>query len=569
MHDPSVIRVGDRYYVFGSHLAAAWTSDLRNWTQISTDAGAGNTLIPNVRVEMREALEWSDADTFWAPDVIQLGDGKFYLYYCVGRLDAPRSSLGIAVADAVEGPYRNLGILLQSGMWGQPSEDGTIYDATVHPNAVDPTVFFDKEERLWMVYGSYSGGIFIMELDPVTGLPFEGQGYGKHLWGGEHARIEGPYILYHPETDYYYLFVTYGGLAADGGYNMRVARSRTPDGPYLDAKGTDMATVAGAPGTLFDDDSIEPHGVKLMGNYRFLDEPSEPSRTSRGYVSPGHNSAYYDPETGQSYLFFHTRFQGMGELHQVRVHGLYFNENGWPVVSPHRHRGERLSRYQPELFEGSFKLIEHGVEITTQIKQSQLVALGPNGAVSGAFAGSWELREGRFIELELDGVVYSGVATYVWDNDNGVWTAAFSVLSAEGRAVWGSQVASERSVVERWRERHFGSAANAGEGADLVDADEDGLFNLYEYAVGSDPMDGLGRSALRAEVSPDGVAARFTTVFDPWLRYRLLRREGDTSEWVPAWTAEGWETAFEERRVEALAPLEPGETGLLRLEVER
>ena len=41
-----------------------------------------------------------------------------------------------AVADKVDGPYVNRQILLKSGQWGLPSEDGTIYDATVHPNVV-------------------------------------------------------------------------------------------------------------------------------------------------------------------------------------------------------------------------------------------------------------------------------------------------------------------------------------------------------------------------------------------------------------------------------------------------
>ena len=99
-------------------------------------------------------------------------------------------------------------------------------------------VFRDNGGKLWMVYGSYSGGIFIMEMDPATGLQKSGQGYGKHLMGGNHARIEGAYILYSPDSKYYYLFVSFGGLDANGGYNIRVARSLNPDGPYLDAAGT-------------------------------------------------------------------------------------------------------------------------------------------------------------------------------------------------------------------------------------------------------------------------------------------------------------------------------------------
>jgi arabinan endo-1,5-alpha-L-arabinosidase len=39
------------------------------------------------------------------------------------------------------------------------------------PNVVDPNTFFDKDGKLWMIYGSYSGGIFILEMDATTGLP--------------------------------------------------------------------------------------------------------------------------------------------------------------------------------------------------------------------------------------------------------------------------------------------------------------------------------------------------------------------------------------------------------------
>ena len=33
------------------------------------------------------------------------------------------------------------------------SNDGTPYDATKHPNVVDPHTFFDQNGKLWMVYG--------------------------------------------------------------------------------------------------------------------------------------------------------------------------------------------------------------------------------------------------------------------------------------------------------------------------------------------------------------------------------------------------------------------------------
>jgi arabinan endo-1,5-alpha-L-arabinosidase len=446
VHDPSVIKAGSEYYVFGSHLASAKTPDWMHWSQISTDPSPGNPLAPNASAEFREALTWVNSNTFWAPDVIQLADGRYYMYYCVGRLDSPRAALGIAVSNSPAGPYTNLGVILRSGMWGQPSHDGRIYDPTIHPNTVDPDVFFDKTGRLWMVYGSYSGGIFIMELNPNTGFPLPGQGYGKKLIGGNHARIEGAFMLYSPESDYYYMFLSFGGLDALGGYNIRVARSRNPDGPFYDSAGTDLTEVKGAPGTLFDDASIAPHGVKLMGNYRFDLVAGEPGLVSRGYLSPGHNSAYYDPSSGRHFLVFHTRFVGRGEEHEVRVHQLVMNADEWLVAMPHRYAGENLSRIHHNDVRGRYKLINHGKAISPALNTSVEITLEPNGTITGAATGRWDLRNDYDLELTIDGTVYHGVVLTQWDDDNGVWVHAFSALSANGVTVWGSKVAISKKT---------------------------------------------------------------------------------------------------------------------------
>jgi beta-xylosidase len=447
VHDPSVVRVGADFYVFGSHLASARTRDGLRWTQVTTDttAAQGNALVPDPQVQFQEALSWVGSNTFWAPDVIQLDDGRFYFYYCVGRLDAPVAALGVAVSDSITGPYTNIGVMLKSGMFGQPSPDGTNYDPTVHPNTVDPDVFFDQAGKLWMVYGSYSGGIFILELDRATGFPRPNQGYGKKLIGGNHSRIEGAFILFSPESDYYYLFLSFGGLDANGGYNIRLGRSRHPDGPYFDAAGNELTHVAGRPGTLFDDVSIAPFGVKLMGNWRFQALTGEPSATATGYRSPGHNSAYYDPKTRRHFLVFHTRFAGRGEEHQVRVHQLYLDADGWLVASPHRYAGESLHLQFRGQVPGAYKLIRHDKVISPAIRASVLVMLEPDGDVSGAATGRWELRRGNAFTVTLDGVTYEGVFSTQWDDDNGAWVRAFSAISLDGVAAWGSHtVVSDR-----------------------------------------------------------------------------------------------------------------------------
>lgn len=442
VHDPSILKVKDTFYIFGSHLAAAKSKDLMNWDTIATGVANGNTLIPNVKEELKEALDWAQTDTLWAADVIQLADGKFYMYYNACKGDSPRSAMGLAVADKIEGPYKNKGIFLKSGMWDQPSEDGTIYDATKHPNAVDPDTFYDKNGKLWMVYGSYSGGIFIMQMDEKTGKPLPGQGYGKKLTGGNHARMEGPYIQYSPQTDYYYLFLSYGGLSADGGYNLRVARSKTPDGPFYDAEGNDMIKVKANPDKpLFDDASIEPYGVKLIGNYLIPREIGDPGTgLGAGYVSPGHNSAYYDPKTKKHFVIFHSRFPGRGEQFEVRVHEMFMNADGWPVVAPYRYSGDEdsLKKLSEKDVLGQYSYVNHGKEISANIKQAVNVSLDSGGKLSGGVNGTWKLGAGNQLEITAEGTNYKGVFLRHRDPDTGAKTLAFTALSSKGVAVWGS-----------------------------------------------------------------------------------------------------------------------------------
>lgn len=148
-----------------------------------------------------------------------------------------------------------------------------------------------------MMYGSYSGGIYILELDTTTGKPKEGQGtYGKKILGGYHSEIEAAYVTYSKETGYYYLFTSFGGLTSDAGYNMRICRSKKPDGPYYDSMGNDMIDCKGVKGQFLEaqNDIITNYGVKLFGNFKYPDSELSEDITTTGYVSAGHNSVYYD-----------------------------------------------------------------------------------------------------------------------------------------------------------------------------------------------------------------------------------------------------------------------------------
>ncbi len=472
VHDPSVIKTGNTFYLFGSHLAAAKSTDLVNWNRFAEGVNSNNPLFNNVTQELAEALSWAETNTLWAADVVQLADGKFYMYYNACRGDSPLSALGVAVANSIEGPYVNKQILLRSGRGQTPT--GANYNASIHPNVVDPHVFFDKNNRLWMTYGSYSGGIFILELDPVSGLIKSGQtannGFGTHLMGGNHSRIEAPYILYSPVSDYYYLFVSFGGLAANGGYDIRVARSRNPTGPYLDANGNDMRSVVASCGLECGDPSIQGYGQKLLGGHLFDRKSGDPGTgLGIGYVSPGHNSAYYEASTGQHLLFFHTRFPGRGEEHEVRVHEMYLNADNWLVAAPLSYRPRNVSNsISRQDAVGNYRMVNHGKNIVAGYTHAQSInlTLADNGSVTGDASGSWFYRGDNLVQIQLNGhsYAYEGALSRQWHEPTQQFVVTFSAQNRSGVSIWGirqSVSGNIRDGVYRLTPAHSGKSLDA------------------------------------------------------------------------------------------------------------
>lgn len=98
--------------------------------------------------------------------------------------------------------------------------------------------------------------------------------------------------LYDDISDYYYLFVSFGWLAREGGYQICLFHSKKLEGPYVDMEGKTFRRV----------NHHDPYGLKLLGNYIF------PSMEC-GYKSPGHNSAFKD-QNGKIYIVYHQRFEG-------------------------------------------------------------------------------------------------------------------------------------------------------------------------------------------------------------------------------------------------------------------
>lgn len=132
---------------------------------------------------------------------------------------------------------------------------------------------------------SHEEGIWKVELDQTTGLlktnPTDKiwdtsdnrftqiANYGGQL---DENNIEAAYIYNHPENSYYYLFVNWdvccGGINST--YNIRVGRSSSPTGPFLDKDGIDLKMGGGtlfidANGQITWDDRFTPAHTRRKG----------------------------------------------------------------------------------------------------------------------------------------------------------------------------------------------------------------------------------------------------------------------------------------------------------------
>lgn len=449
VHDPSIINDNGTYYIIGSHLAFAKSTNLKDWIQLESSVNSSNSLFNNPLTVLSSMLSYAQTNTVWAGDMIKLADGNYYYYISACKGDKPLSELGIAKASSVTGKYSSYTRIFRSN--GTYAPNGiTKYSSSTQPNAVDPAVFYDKDEKLWMVYGSYSGGIFITELDPNTGLiksdsaiSAENSGWGRKLLGNYHARIEAPYIIYNKDKGFYYLFLSFGGLDASGAYNVRVARATSPEGPYYDAEGQNMINAQGKSGTIFYDKNYGDYGVKLLGNYTWSNSPT----TNQGYVSPGHNSAYYDANSGKYFIVFHSRFPGLGEQHQVRVHEMKFNEQGWPVVLPFRYSGLDESDTITSI-SGTYKVIvdkdtynSDGYTFSPAVKTPVNYTFNIDGSLtgSGITSGSRVVGNDNKLTLTINGKIYYGFVQKQYNEYENKVVISFSVMESDGYGIIGYQ----------------------------------------------------------------------------------------------------------------------------------
>ena len=504
VHDPSIVwePVSQTYYIFGSHRASAKTTDMMNWTAFTAPWATATSTDATNSAALAEAIKWSKLGStsysvdgnMWAPDVIwNKAMNKWCMYLSVNG-DNWYSSIVLLTSDNIEGPYLYQGPVVMSGFHTGTSYKDTDLEKAIgtqaslpsryavgnkwgnrYPNCIDPCVFYDENGKLWMSYGSWSGGIWMLELDENTGLrdytidyPLTGSGdgitidpyFGKKIAGGFYVSGEASYIEY--IGGYYYLFVTYGGLAAggvptdynNGGYQMRVFRSENPDGPFIDSR-NNSAVFSSYLLNFGPKENDNNRGENIFGAYTSW---GNQAKGNLGERSQGHNSIIA-AEDGRTYLVYHTRFQNWGESHQVRVHQVFQSKNGWLVVAPFEYTGEEVKsadiattqQIATDRIPGKYKLLIHEYKLDHTKKAAAEpvdIELTTDGNITGKYTGTWKVEAGTsYVTLKIGSTYYHGVMVEQTLEPSTTKAPAFTAVAATtGTTAWGYQTESTTGI---------------------------------------------------------------------------------------------------------------------------
>lgn len=446
----------------------------------------------------------------WAPDVIWNKTMKKWCMYMSLNGDKWASVIVCFTSDKPNGPWIYQGPVVYSGFQGTYDHVGytktkdfehtdlqialgsisaiparyNVGDkwGTYWPNCIDPCVFYDDNDDIWMSYGSWSGGIFMLKINPENGLrdyeykfPYQVNNstqtpgsananctcdpyFGKKIAGGYYSSGEASYIQ--KIGKYYYLFMSYGGLESTGGYQMRIFRSTKPDGPYSDVQGN--SAIYNSYQMNYSSTSKTNRGQLLMGGYKWDTMPT-------AEIAQGHNSAMVDTKD-RAFVVYHTRFNDGGEGHQVRVHQLFQTQDGWLMASPYEFSGETPTQndiattalYTKEQVVGTYQLIRHTYCQDTKNRAYQApvnITLNEDGTVTGKYTGKWEMVENTsYINITLAGVTYKGVLTEQTIDYTNVKAMCFSALSTasgtysntstctKGLEIWGSNAPAKAAI---------------------------------------------------------------------------------------------------------------------------
>ena len=210
--DPSIIRVGEDYYIATSTFE--WwpgvrlhhSRDLKNWEQIE---------YPLSRLSQLDLRGVGASQGIWAP-CLTYDQGTFYLVYTVVRsfyCNMYDTENYLVTSDNIHGP------------WSEP--------VALNNFGFDPSLFHEEDGRKYMVSmvtdhrvpKKYAGRLVLQEYDPEKKAM---TGPVRDIYRGEKIFLEGPHI--YKRQGWYYLFAADTGTGE--GHGQSVLRSRDIWGPY-------------------------------------------------------------------------------------------------------------------------------------------------------------------------------------------------------------------------------------------------------------------------------------------------------------------------------------------------
>lgn len=224
--DPAVLEVDGTYWAYATQNAVEAmpvlrSRDLVRWTPV----GDG----------MPELASWVEPGRTWAPEVTAVRDqaGERYVaYYTAHDRVSDVQAVGVAVADAPQGPFRDVS---ERPLLCQVDEGGSI-DATPFTDPVGDLFGHPAGARwlLWKNDGNHIGvdtWIYAQRLS-ADGLHLVGEPVRvlqqDQEWEGE--LVEGPFVR--PHAGRYYLFYSGNGYASDR-YAVGYAVADQVTGPYV------------------------------------------------------------------------------------------------------------------------------------------------------------------------------------------------------------------------------------------------------------------------------------------------------------------------------------------------
>jgi arabinan endo-1,5-alpha-L-arabinosidase len=279
VHDPAIIASTRAFYIFatGQGIEVKRSTNLLQWEQLPPVFASNPSWIRS---------QVPNATALWAPDVSFFGN-RYHLYYSASTFGSRRSCIGHATTADLDRPaWTDHGAVICS-------------DADGDWNAIDPNSIIDEAGRAWLTFGSFWSGIKLFPLDA------NGARSGTDLISlasrrPESEAVEAPYIVRH--GGYYYLFVSFDICCrgSNSTYNIRVGRSSTVTGPYVDATGKSLLDGGGT--------------LVINGNTR--------------WKGPGHNSALsWD---GHDLLVYHAYDADRNGAPTLRIAEFVW-QDGWPL----------------------------------------------------------------------------------------------------------------------------------------------------------------------------------------------------------------------------------------------